>query len=302
MGICQACGTLGISEAVIELDQPTGAAVNLLELLMLAKQQSEELLILVKTYPQPSSKHREITCVAGVNRDGELRRIFPVPFRLLEGEARFKKWWWVRAVVHKAQNDHRPESHKIDVGTIEHLSEISTKNDWSERRRWYEPHIITNFEELEVRRQQSGQTLGILRPVEILGLDITPEKQADWSDEETEKMGRECLFDDTTVKNRVPLRKLPFAFHYRYRCPESEEVIRHRVTDWEVGALYWNCVRSHGSEWQKPFRQKLEEELPGKDLMFLMGTIHRFPDQWLIVGLIYPPKLKKQQQAHLSFD
>jgi hypothetical protein len=25
--------------------------------------------------------------------------------------------------------------------------------------------------------------------------------------------------------------------------------------------------------------------------MFLMGTIHRFPNQWLIVSLIYPPKL-----------
>ncbi len=24
--------------------------------------------------------------------------------------------------------------------------------------------------------------------------------------------------------------------------------------------------------------------------MFLMGNIHRFQDQWLIVSLIYPPK------------
>jgi hypothetical protein len=30
--------------------------------------------------------------------------------------------------------------------------------------------------------------------------------------------------------------------------------------------------------------------LPELDLMFLMGTIHRFPNQWLIVSLIYPPK------------
>jgi hypothetical protein len=25
-------------------------------------------------------------------------------------------------------------------------------------------------------------------------------------------------------------------------------------------------------------------------ILFKMGTIHRFPDQWLIVGIIYPPK------------
>lgn len=25
--------------------------------------------------------------------------------------------------------------------------------------------------------------------------------------------------------------------------------------------------------------------------MFLMGTIHRFPKQWLIVSVLYPPRL-----------
>jgi len=37
-------------------------------------------------------------------------------------------------------------------------------------------------------------------------------------------------------------------------------------------------------------RQKVEQELPSKDLMFLMGTVHRFPDQWLIISVIYPLK------------
>jgi hypothetical protein len=34
--------------------------------------------------------------------------------------------------------------------------------------------------------------------------------------------------------------------------------------------------------------------------MFLMGTIHRFPDQWLIVSLIYPPKPTLQELAQRS--
>ena len=44
----------------------------------------------------------------------------------------------------------------------------------------------------------------------------------------------------------------------------------------------------HG-QWRK-LRVKLEQELPSKDLMFLLGTIHRFPHQWLLISLIYPPK------------
>ena len=266
-----------------------------------AQRHEEKLLILVKTYPQPSSKHREITCVAALNENGQIRRVFPVPFRLLEGESRFKKWEWIRAQITKANDDHRPESHKIDVDTIERLESIGKQKEWAERRRWIEPHIVKNFDALESRRQTTGETLGIVRPVKILALEITPEKQTDWTEDETIKLTREGLFDSTETRARKPLRKLPFAFHYRYQCEDGTE-FRHRITDWEVGALYWNCVHLYGPNWEEKLRQKLETELPNKDLMFLMGTIHRFPHQWLIVGLIYPPKPKISLQPALNFE
>src|SRR6185312_6850633 len=88
--------------------------------------------------------------------------------------------------------------------------------------------------------------------------------------------------------------KVPFDFYYRYLCdsPEGEKEHRHKIVDWEAGALYWNCRRNHGDDWEAPFRAKLEGQLGGKDLMFLMGNQHRFQDQWLIISLIYPPKRK----------
>lgn len=57
---------------------------------------------------------------------------------------------------------------------------------------------------------------------------------------------------------------------------------RHKITDWEVGALFWNCITKYDGQWESYFRKKLEKEFAEKDLMFLMGTIHRFPDKWLI--------------------
>lgn len=67
---------------------------------------------------------------------------------------------------------------------------------------------------------------------------------------------------------------------------------RHKIVDWEIGALYWNVERKHGTAWEAPLRAKFEPQFASKDLMSLMGTIHRFPDQWLIVSVIYPPKLQ----------
>lgn len=264
---------------------------------------TEELLILTKTYPTPSTKHRETTCVAALNKAGEMRRLFPVPFRLLHGDHQFNKWEWIKAVVFQPPNDNRPESRKIDVDTIFRMgARIGTENSWTERRRWIEPHIVESFETLEARRQVSGQTLGFLHPNRLLEFQITPVKRPDWTKEDKAKLMKDGLFDSDDVKSRRLLRKIPFDFHYHYESLSSTgiEVQKHKLTDWEVGALYWNCYKNYGEAWEKPFRQKLETEFAQKDLLFLMGTIRRFPDQWLIVGLVYPPRPEPGEGMQLA--
>jgi hypothetical protein len=44
------------------------------------------ILILCKTYPSPSAKYAETSCVAGMDEHGNLIRLYPVPFRLITGE------------------------------------------------------------------------------------------------------------------------------------------------------------------------------------------------------------------------
>lgn len=54
--------------------------------------QRTRILILCKTYPSPSAKNVETSCVAGMTTDGRLLRLYPVPFRLLNDQSQFKKW------------------------------------------------------------------------------------------------------------------------------------------------------------------------------------------------------------------
>ena len=79
---------------------------------------AEELLILTRSLSSPSAKYRETTCVAAVNRQGEMRRLFPVPYRLLEGKAQFQKWEWINARLTLPGSDHRPESRRLDADSI----------------------------------------------------------------------------------------------------------------------------------------------------------------------------------------
>jgi hypothetical protein len=264
---------------------------------------SEELLILTKTYPSPSAKHRETTCVAAISRTGLMRRLFPVPFRFLDGSQQFPKWEWIRADLIRPSEDHRPESRKIVLESIVMMGEhVSTEHEWRARRRWIEPHIVDGFATLEARRQVSGETLGFIRPTRLLGLDVVAVKDPDWTEEDKAKLLQDGLFDSDAVRSRPPLRKLPHDFYYNYECDSASglETLRHKITDWEAGALYWRCQREYSNMWEDAFRQKLEVEFAQKDLLFLMGTIHRFPDKWLIVGLVYPPKSQAEKPEQLT--
>ncbi len=265
----------------------------------------ERILILAKTYPSPSAQYMETSCVAGISQDGSMRRLFPVPFRMVEHGHQFKKWQWIDVRVEKANKDHRLESHKLWVDTITCKEVIDHKKGWLDRWPWLDKiPTFGSMDAIDTARLQDGLSIALLRPKKLLGLEINKARNADWTEDEREKLVREQmqedLFSDVDAKRQVKeLRKVPFDFYYRYVCdtPDGEKEHRHKVVDWEAGALYWNCRESHGEGWEKPFRAKLEGQLGAKDLMFLMGNQHRFQNQWLIISLVYPPKRKPAEES-----
>lgn len=267
------------------------------------------ILILCKTYPSPSAAYMETSCVAGMDANGNLIRLYPVPFRLVTEDQQFSKWQWIEASIEKNSGDHRPESHKIGVDTIQRQEVLPTSKEWELRREMLDKlPIYESFEALDQARLDSNVTLGLIRPGRITALNIRKAPSESWTDEELEKLEKlqrqPGLFEQDDVKSSLKrLEKVPYDFYYTYECTVDGEVKvhNHKIVDWEASQLYRNLRRTHGaSGWEAPFRQKLEVELPGKDLMLLMGTIHRFPHQWLIISLIYPPKRQPGADQQMS--
>jgi hypothetical protein len=61
--------------------------------------------------------------------------------------------------------------------------------------------------------------------------------------------------------------------------------------DWEMGQAYRSWRMEYGDQWEDKFRQKFEREMIDKnETHFFVGTIHKHPGSWIIVGLFYPPK------------
>lgn len=263
----------------------------------------ERVLILAKTYPSPSALYVETSCVAGITEHGSMRRLYPIPFRLIEDGQQFKKWQWIDVRVAKATADRRPESHRVYVDTVVCGAQMDTRREWAERRSWLSKvPSFGSYAAMDAARLRESLSLALLRPARVIGLEIRPARYADWTDEEREKLAQAQmeLFSESEARQDIKqLRKLPFDFYYHceYDGSDDDLAYHHKIVDWEAGALYWNCFRQYGSDWERPFRAKLEGELIGKDLMFLMGNQHRFQDQWLIVSLIYPPRLLPMQSA-----
>ncbi|MDZ5457875.1 hypothetical protein [Azohydromonas lata] len=272
---------------------------------------TERVLILCKTYPSPSASYVETSCVAGVTAAGKLIRLFPVPFRLIADEQQFRKWQWITVRMEKAPADHRPESHRVFVDTVQCEGEPlpSGKQGWPRRMEHLRNvPIFSDFDAVQAARESQGTTLALLRPNRILELQIKPTKSADWTPEELAKLKQDqiqtSLLDTEAHRKPAPLlQKIPFDFHYRYEClvDGKSVVYRHKLVDWEAGALYRRLLREHGpSGWEAPFRAKYEQELPSTDLLMLLGTMHRFKDKWLAVSVICPPKPQSANHSQES--
>lgn len=285
----------------------------------------EKILILAKTYPNPSSKYIETTCIAGINNDGEMRRLYPVSFRFLEEKVKFKKWQWIEANVSKATKDHRPESFKvIDRDSIKALEIIPPTNSWSQREIWWEKIPQSFLPPLEnadnIRKDISneiitcvsnGKTLFLLGNIYIEDLEIIEQKEKNWTEDELKKLKENCdqldMFSkpETLYDTRSPLKKLPYKFYYKYNiCVGNEKFfLRTMITDWEIGASFWKYLKLYGDGWKEKFKQRFLVEMQQKSVKFLMGNMHTHQNQWLIISLIYPPKtiVKKPSEFPQQF-
>ena len=91
---------------------------------------TEKVLIIGRASPEPSKKHIETVCTGGITESGELLRLYPISWRYLEMEKRYRQWTWAKFEITKNPSDKRKESYKVKEGSIEILGRVE---DWSER-------------------------------------------------------------------------------------------------------------------------------------------------------------------------
>ncbi len=256
---------------------------------MPGQQQTKKALIVVRTYPTPAVKGVEVSCTAAITDRGEWLRLFPIPYRFLSQDRRFRKYQWIEVRVTKA-SDPRPESYKLDVDSIKILSDpLSTADGWRARKEIVLPlrsHSLCYLQ--RERNSKRYPTLGFFRPKVIKRLIIKPDSKP-WTQGQLQILSQMDLYKKAPQK---ALEKVPYSFRYQFRCDESS-CTGHTISciDWEMSESWRKWKDKYGNKWEDKFLQKYQTEMIEKnDTHFYVGTVHQHPQTWIIVGLFYPPR------------
>jgi hypothetical protein len=247
-----------------------------------------EAIILVKAFPQIGGKHGETVCVAGITLSGEWVRLFPVSFRKLEDAKQFRRWDIVRFSWRVPTEDHRLESRHVLQNRIEIIGHVPHKD---------REKLLAPLEQKGVLNARSeGKSLALIRPT-VLKFKID-RKSNDVMKEETaayESAVKQIdMFDDRALK---PIAPCPYSFSYQYSTEDGDRV--GTCQDWEIQATFYNWSNRYGeNKALEEIQRVFGEEYPRKGMLFAMGTHSRWPETWLINGII---RMDEVNQMHLPF-
>ncbi|MHB8463366.1 MAG: hypothetical protein ACYDH6_24585 [Acidimicrobiales bacterium] len=261
-----------------------------------------EFYPLVKATPVITESLSEAMCVAGIERPswsrepGSWVRVFPVPFRDLVDEQRFRKYQPVRMRVRRDSEDRRPESWTPAGGDILQLGEpLSTADAWSARRALVGSVEDATMCELVARNREGHKngvpSLAVVRPAEPPDLQISPrdvDQLRKWRARAQALEATPSLFDDPGAPRRA-LEVVSWRFRYIYRCLEPG-CRRHEQTivDWEIVAHHQR-VKAHDG-WEEAMRIRWVDDLwTGKDSVLFVGNQHQHPQGFLVLGVFWPP-------------
>jgi len=274
---------------------------------------NEKILIIVKTYPTLSQKYAELVCTAGVTENGEWRRLYPVRFRQLYDEQKYKKYQWVEAEVEKSEADSRPESYKIVRNSLNTIgSPLPTDNDWRGRRETFldKVEIYEDMKALIGCAHRNELSLAAFKSRRFLQFTHEPVER-EWDAKklanlEKEKLQLHLFKDEETVARELQVvRKLPYKFSYQFEdsCGKTSKLM---IEDWEIGALYWTCLKNSGGD-ERVALEKVREKYwdqfvqsGSHDLTLVLGTTlehhnKKAPNPFVIISVFYPPPERQRR-------
>ena len=240
------------------------------------KSGESEAIVIVKAAPQVGAAHGETVCCAALDLNGNWLRLYPIQFRHLEESQKFSRWDRIQFRWRKPSNDVRLESRRVDQDTLRIISNLKP----AERSAFLSRSIVTGLK----KERELGRSLALLsaRNFEFV---IEPKTSDEILTQRQEFIDLHNQQDMFRTKHLVPYEPCPFRFKYRYACDDGERF--GTCQDWEIEATYFKWSSLYGeSSALKRMESTFGIDYPKKGMLLAMGTHSRWPDNWLINGVV----------------
>ncbi|EPR67439.1 hypothetical protein [Cyclobacterium qasimii] len=148
---------------------------------------------------------------------------------------------------------------------------------------------------IEDSKAPKNLSLATFKPTKIRRL-IIEKDEADWKPIWKALQDQIDLFHEPNEEAKEMFPKVPWKFKYEFEDDEGR-VSKLMIEDWEIGQLYWNCLRDANGNPEiakEKVRMKYETDfLANKDIYFFMGTtkewhMRRAKNPFVIIGVFYP--------------
>ena len=264
----------------------------------------------VKTYPVASKTHTELVCTGGVREDGSWVRIYPIPFRLMDKDKRYKKYQWIEIDLVKNSKDPRLESYRpFNQEDITLKGRVGTENAWEERKKSVleKNTIYTNLKTIIEAAHNDEYSMVIFKPSKFVNFIVERLCENELSRREKKAKAfanaytrQGVLFEelDRSYFQEMPI--VPYIFRYEF-YDDTEKKSYLMIEDWEINQLYWNCLKRHNNDEKVAIakvRQKYWDDfVKTKDLHLFLGTTlewqrRKAKNPYVIIGTFHPPYKK----------
>lgn len=253
--------------------------------------ETKQVLVTVKTYPNPSKKYGETVCVAGIElANNKWIRLYPIPFRDLESVKRFEKYDIIEVKAAKSKRDSRPESFKVNFASIKIVDKCGTKDNWKKRKEVVLPTVSSSFCEIYEQSKNNIKSLGVFKPKDIGFI---------WKKARNKNIiERKSCYAQLPLfsKAKEVIEAIPYEFKYSFFCKDVRDCKGHvlPIIDWELIQSYRSWRRKYKGE-DELFAKIKEKWLDGmfsdeRDTYVFVGNWQQFRGKFMILGVFYPPK------------
>ena len=263
-----------------------------------SRYQEIEVLITVKTSPEPSKQYYDTVCVAGIRIDNghyDWVRLYPIRFRHLDEDDQFRKYEVLRLQVRPPHGDSRKESCSPEQTKIIRVRSLPA---WIDRAKIMDqvPRTTTCQLHAAALADINAPSLGMVDVAELGTLQF--EKHPGWTPEQQKKLEAAYFLPDTDLfgqKPHTPPRlkapKLKVKCPYRCTSPDCPGHVA-QLLDWELTALQARFTTDE--EAKKAIISKFHDIPGGPDRMlsFYVGNFFDVRKRAIfsILGMYYPPR------------